>query len=123
MCGTLATSDCAGHCAHLLQIRSFSGEKQRSIHGLRKRVCGRHSSNRYIRIRASAECVGTPIVTGRSNQKFIDDFTRRPENTGKGREKNGWIQAAAARMIANPIWIHSEVRIRYWPDAAVFAPV
>jgi hypothetical protein len=26
-------------------------------------------------------------------------------------------------MMANPIWIHSEVRIRYWPEAAVFAPV
>src|ERR1700735_5156974 len=97
VCGTLATSDCAGHCAHLLQIRSFPGEKQRSIHGLRKRVCGRHSSNRYIRIRASAECVGTPIVTGRSNQKFIDDFTRRPENTGKGRESSVNLSLASLR--------------------------
>jgi hypothetical protein len=45
-------------------------------------------------------------------------FQRR--RRGSGREKNGWIQAAAARIIANPIWIHSEVRIHLLRALEVF---
>ena len=55
-------------------------------------------------------CERTSITAAMGTTASSVIFHRR--RTGKGCAESAWIQAAAARRMANPIWIHSEVRIR-----------